>query len=72
MTERKETRSPTPRRVWQGLGLAALAAAMPQAWALTASTSGAFAYDVYDTVINDILLGPIGFVAASLHVKRLW
>ena len=28
MTQRKETRSPTPRRVWQGLGLAALAAGL--------------------------------------------
>ena len=33
------------------------------ALAITAPTSGTFAYDVYDIGVNKILDGPIGFVA---------
>lgn len=32
------------------------------AFAITAPTSGSFAYDVYDIAVNKILQGPIGFV----------
>lgn len=31
-------------------------------YAITAPTSGSFAYDVYDIGVNKILKGPIGFV----------
>jgi len=35
----------------------------PSAFAITAPTTGSFAYDVYDMAVNSILKGPIGFVA---------
>jgi hypothetical protein len=31
--------------------------------AITAPTSGSFAYDMYDIVVNKMLKGPVGFVA---------
>ncbi len=46
-------------------GMAAFAIAFfasPAAFAVTAPTTGSFAYDIYDIGINDILKGPIGFV----------
>ena len=33
------------------------------AMAFTTPSSGSFAYDLYDIAVNDILKGPIGFVA---------
>ncbi len=33
------------------------------ALAMTTPTTGSFAYDLYDIGVNQILLGPIGFVA---------
>ncbi len=39
-----------------------LADALP-ALAITTPASGSFAYDVYDIAVNDILKGPVGFVA---------
>ncbi len=33
------------------------------AMAFTVPSSGSFAYDLYDIAVNDILKGPIGFVA---------
>ncbi len=35
---------------------------IPAAHAVTAPTTGSFAYSVYDIGVNDILKGPIGFV----------
>jgi len=35
------------------------------ALAVTAPTSGTFAYDVYDIAVNKILNGPIGFVGGT-------
>jgi hypothetical protein len=31
--------------------------------AITAPTSGSFAYDIYDIVVNKMLKGPVGFVS---------
>jgi len=39
-----------------------LADALP-ALAITTPATGSFAYDVYDIAVNDILKGPVGFVA---------
>jgi hypothetical protein len=33
------------------------------AFAMTTPAAGSFAYDLYDIAVNQILLGPIGFVA---------
>ena len=49
------------------------------ALAMTVPTSGSFAYDLYDIGVNQILLGPIGFVggcaamvvAAILAVRQM-
>lgn len=40
----------------------------PAAMAITAPTSGSFAYDVYDIAINKIVKGPIGFVAGAASI----
>ncbi|MBN2570074.1 MAG: hypothetical protein JXB42_11645 [Deltaproteobacteria bacterium] len=37
-------------------------AIVPDAFAITAPSSGSFAYDIYDIAVNDILKGPVGFV----------
>lgn len=37
-------------------------AVAPDAFAITAPTTGSFAYDIYDIAVNDILKGPVGFV----------
>ncbi len=50
-----------------------------QAFGMTKPTAGSFAYDLYDIGVNQILLGPIGFVggvacmviAAILAVKQM-
>jgi len=34
-----------------------------EALAVAAPAAGSFAYDIYDIAVNDILKGPIGFVA---------
>ena len=33
------------------------------AWAISAPPGGSFAYDIYEIAVNDILQGPIGYVA---------
>lgn len=38
------------------------------AFAVTAPTTGSFAYDVYDLAVNKILNGPIGFVGGLAAV----
>ena len=47
-------------------GLAVLCAACllsANAMAMTVPAAGSFAYDLYDIGVNQILLGPIGFIA---------
>lgn len=41
---------------------------VPMAYAVTAPSSGSFAYDVYDIAINKILKGPIGFVCGGAAI----
>ena len=38
------------------------------AMAITAPVTGDFAFNVYDIAVNDILMGPIGFVAGCFCV----
>jgi hypothetical protein len=38
------------------------------AMAITSPAAGSFAYDVYDTFVNGILNGPIGFVGGAAAV----
>jgi len=38
------------------------------AMAITAPAAGSFAYDVYDVFVNQMLLGPIGFVGGAAAV----
>ena len=45
------------------MAVAAVLATPHAALAITAPVPGSFAYDVYDVGVNDILKGPIGFVA---------
>ncbi len=46
-------------------GVLILASSLPS-FAITAPTSGTLFYDVYDIVVNSMLKGAIGFVAAIL------
>jgi len=39
-----------------------------QAMAVTTPVAGSFAYDIYNTFVNNILNGPIGFVAGAAAV----
>ncbi len=43
--------------------VAALCLISSNAFAMTVPAAGSFAYDLYDIGVNQILLGPIGFVA---------
>ena len=43
--------------------IAALCLVSSNAMAMTVPAAGSFAYDLYDIGVNQILLGPIGFVA---------
>jgi len=47
-------------------GGAALLVGTGVAHAITAPTSGSFAYDVYDIAVNKMLDGPIGFVGGMM------
>ncbi|MGB9811628.1 MAG: hypothetical protein ACPLSN_08000 [Dictyoglomus turgidum] len=38
------------------------------ALAISAPSSGSFAYDVYDVTINKMLKGPVGFVAGAAGI----
>jgi hypothetical protein len=58
----------TVMRVMFCLSLAFLAETLigsSPALAVTAPSSGSFAYDIYDIAVNQILKGPIGFVAGA-------
>ncbi len=41
---------------------------LPIAHAITAPSTGTFAYTVYDVGVNDILKGPIGFVGGAAAI----
>ena len=41
-------------------------ASAPPSFAITAPTTGSLFYDVYDIVVNSMLKGAVGFVAAIL------
>lgn len=41
---------------------------VPSVYAVTAPSSGSFAYDVYDIAVNKILKGPIGFVGGAAAI----
>lgn len=45
------------------LAIAMLVMAAGQAFAVSVPTSGTFFYQGYDLVVNDILKGPVGFIA---------
>ena len=47
------------------VGMLLLGSALPS-FAITAPTSGSLFYDVYDIVVNSMLKGAVGFVAAIL------
>lgn len=49
--------------VWAAMFLVPVAAQ-----AISAPSSGSFAYDVYDIAINKILKGPIGFVCGGAAI----
>lgn len=49
--------------VWAAMFLVPVAAQ-----AISAPSSGSFAYDVYDIAINQILKGPIGFVCGGAAI----
>ena len=73
------------RLIWLKKGTATLVALMfsmmvaPAAFAITAPAAGSFAYDLYDFVVNDLLLGAPGFVAgvlimavAAINLSKNW
>lgn len=45
------------------LALGMVGAGAAGAFAITAPTTGSFAYDLYDITVNKLLKGPAGFVA---------
>jgi hypothetical protein len=45
------------------LAVLGMAMAAQEVLAVAAPAAGSFAYDIYDIAVNDILKGPIGFVA---------
>lgn len=61
--------TPQGKQIWQAkimTGFAVLFAAClisVDAMAMTVPAAGSFAYDLYDIGVNQILLGPIGFIA---------
>ncbi|NKE70157.1 hypothetical protein [Candidatus Manganitrophus noduliformans] len=50
------------------LALLFILAIAPFAMAITAPAAGSFAYDVYDIGVNQMLKGPIGFVAGVVAI----
>ncbi|WP_156919898.1 hypothetical protein [Syntrophorhabdus aromaticivorans] len=71
---RTESRRPMPWRtaisgqslvMLMAVAVLLLGSALPS-FAITAPTSGSLFYDVYDIVVNSMLKGAIGFVAAIL------
>src|SRR5262245_39585842 len=61
MSEKLMRLATHPRRALAALAAAACLLVGAEAFAFTTPAAGSFGFDIYDILVNQILLGPIGF-----------